>query len=45
MMVPRARPLLGDTRRTWAGMMLAACVMMVVVLGLLFRVDGARRIR
>ena len=37
MPVPRARPLLGDTRRTWAGMALAACVIVVVVLGLLFK--------
>jgi len=37
MTVPRARPLLGDTRRTWAGLTLAACVLVVVVTGLLFR--------
>jgi membrane-associated phospholipid phosphatase len=36
-MVPRAMPLLGDTRRTWAGMTLAACVIVVVVTGLLFK--------
>ena len=37
MAVPRARPLLGDGRRTWAGLTLAACVIVVVVIGLLFR--------
>jgi membrane-associated phospholipid phosphatase len=37
MAVPRVRPLLGDTRRTRAGMALAACVIVVVVTGLLFR--------
>jgi membrane-associated phospholipid phosphatase len=37
MAVPRARPLLGDTRRTWAGLTLAACLIVVVVIGLLFR--------
>ena len=37
MTVPRVRPLLGDTRRTWAGMTLAACVIVVVVTGLLFK--------
>lgn len=37
MTLPRARPLLGDTRRTWAGMTLAACAIVVVVLGLLFK--------
>jgi membrane-associated phospholipid phosphatase len=30
------RPLLGDTRRAWAGLALAACVIVTVVLGLLF---------
>jgi membrane-associated phospholipid phosphatase len=35
--VPRARPLLGDTRRTWAGLTLAACMIVVVLFGLLFR--------
>jgi membrane-associated phospholipid phosphatase len=35
--VPRVRPLLGDTRRTWAGMTMAACVIVVVVAGLLFK--------
>jgi membrane-associated phospholipid phosphatase len=36
MTVPRVRPLLGDTR-TWAGMTLAACVIVVLVTGLLFK--------
>jgi membrane-associated phospholipid phosphatase len=31
------RPLLGDTRRTWAGLTLAACLMVAVTLGLLFK--------
>jgi membrane-associated phospholipid phosphatase len=37
MVKSRARPLLGDTRRTWAGLTLAACVIVVVLMGLLFR--------
>jgi membrane-associated phospholipid phosphatase len=37
MAVPRVRPLLGDTRRTWAAMTLAACVIVVVLTGLLFK--------
>ena len=37
MAVPRARLLLGDTRRPRAGMTLAACVIVVVVSGLLFK--------
>jgi membrane-associated phospholipid phosphatase len=37
MAVRRARPLLGDTRPTWAGLTLAACVIVVVLIGLLFR--------
>lgn len=37
MAVPRVRPLLGDTRRTWVGMTLAACTIVVVVTGLLFK--------
>lgn len=37
MAVPRGRPLLGDTCRTWAGMTLAACVIVVAVTGLLFK--------
>ena len=37
MAVPRVRPLLGDTRRTWADMTLAACVIVVVLTGLLFK--------
>lgn len=37
MVVPRVRPLLGDTRRTWAGITLAACMIVVVVTGLAFR--------
>ena len=37
MAVQHGRPLLGDSRRTWAGMTLAACVIVVVVLGLLFK--------
>jgi membrane-associated phospholipid phosphatase len=36
-MLPRAKPLLGDTRRTWAGLTLAACVTVVVLTGLSFR--------
>ena len=37
MVVPRVRPLLGDTGRTWAGVTLAACVTFVVLAGLLFK--------
>jgi membrane-associated phospholipid phosphatase len=37
MAVPRVRPLLGDTRRTWAAMTLAACVIVVVLTGLLLK--------
>lgn len=37
MTIPRARPLLRHTRRTWAGVTLAACVIVVVVTGLSFR--------
>src|ERR1700760_12433 len=37
MAMPRVRPLLGNTRRTWADMTLAACVMVVVLTGLLFK--------
>src|SRR5579871_6503285 len=37
MTVPRVRPLLGDTRRTWAVSALASCVIVVAVLGLLFK--------
>ncbi len=37
MAVPRTRLLLGDTRRTWAGVALAACVVVVAVTGLLFK--------
>ena len=37
MAMPRVRPLLGDTRRAWAGMTLAACAIVVVVTGLLFK--------
>ncbi|HEY4462930.1 MAG TPA: phosphatase PAP2 family protein [Streptosporangiaceae bacterium] len=36
MAVPRARPLLGDTRPTWAQLTLAACLIAVVLIGLLF---------
>ena len=36
-MMPRARPLLGDSRRTWAGLTFAACVLVVVLIGLLFK--------
>ena len=36
-MMPRAKPLLGDSRRTWAGLTFAACVIVVVLIGLLFR--------
>ena len=42
MAVRRARPLLGDTRPTWAGLTLAACVIVVVLMGLLL---GGRRDR
>lgn len=37
MAVPRVRQLLGDTRRAWAGMALAACVIFVALTGLLFK--------
>jgi membrane-associated phospholipid phosphatase len=37
MTVPRVRPLLGDTRRTGAVITLAACVVVVAALGLLFK--------
>ena len=37
MAMPRVRPLLGNTRRTWADMTLAACVIVVVLTGLLFK--------
>jgi membrane-associated phospholipid phosphatase len=37
MAMPRVRPLLGDTRRAWAGLTLAACLIVVVVIGLLFK--------
>lgn len=37
MPIPCVRPLLGDTRRSWAAMTLAACVIVVVVTGLLFK--------
>ena len=37
MAVPHVRPLLGDTRRAWAGTTLAACVIVVVLTGLLFK--------
>lgn len=36
-MMPCAKPLLGDSRRTWAGLTLAACAIIVVLIGLLFR--------
>ena len=36
-MMPRAKPLLGDSRRTWAGLTIAACVIVVVLIGLLFK--------
>jgi undecaprenyl-diphosphatase len=35
------RPLLGDTRRAWAGLTLAACVIVAVTLGLLFKGQAA----
>lgn len=37
MTVPPIRPLLTDTRRAWAGLTLAACVVVVVLTGLLFK--------
>ena len=37
MRVRWGRPLLGDARRTWAWLALAACVIVVVTLGLLLR--------
>ena len=37
MAVPRVRPLLADTRRTWAVTALGVCVVVVAVLGLLFK--------
>lgn len=37
MTVPRVRPLLRDTHRAWAGLTLAACVVVVVLTGLLFK--------
>jgi membrane-associated phospholipid phosphatase len=36
-MMPHTGPLLGDIRRTWAGLTLAACVIVVVLIGLLFK--------
>jgi undecaprenyl-diphosphatase len=37
MTVSQVRPLLRDTRRAWAGLTLAACLVVVVLTGLLFR--------
>jgi membrane-associated phospholipid phosphatase len=37
MAAPRVRPLLGDAGRTWAGIALGACVMAVMLTGLLFK--------
>jgi membrane-associated phospholipid phosphatase len=37
MLMPRAKPLLGDTDRIWAGLTLAACVIVVLLIGLLFQ--------
>ena len=37
MAMPHIRPLLGNSRRTWAEMTLAACVIVVVLTGLLFK--------
>lgn len=36
-MLPRAKPLLGDSRRTWAGLTFAVCVIVVLLIGLLFK--------
>ncbi len=37
MVMPRVKPLLGDTRRTRVGLTIAACVIVVLVTGLLFK--------
>ncbi len=39
MAMPRCRPLLGDAGRTWAGVTVAACVLVVAVTGLLVKGD------